>query len=71
MLTLPFRLAATLFIALFCASSLVRRAVAGVLVATGIVAAQHGNDFSAMASATQDETVLATVLMALASIVSG
>lgn len=50
MLTLPFRLAATLFIALFCASSLVRRAVAGVAVSAAIVAAQHEQAFSALAS---------------------
>ena len=42
MLTLPFRIATSIFIALFCASSLVRRAVAGVIVSALLVAAQHG-----------------------------
>jgi hypothetical protein len=51
MLTLPFRLAASLFIALFFASSLFRRAVAGVAVSAAIVAAQHEQVFSAFASA--------------------
>ncbi len=50
MLTLPFRLAATIFIALFCASSLVRRAVAGVAVSAAIVAAQHEQAFTAFAA---------------------
>jgi len=64
MLTLPFRLAATLFIALFCASSLVRRAVAGVAVSAAIVASQHEQAFSAFAAAaTGDGTLKALVLL--------
>jgi hypothetical protein len=63
MLTLPFRLAATLFIALFCASSLVRRAVAGVAVSAAIVASQHEQAFSTFAAAaTEDGTLKALVL---------
>lgn len=64
MLTLPFRLAATLFIALFCASSLVRRAVAGVAVSAAIVASQHEQAFSAFAAAaTEEGTLKALVLL--------
>jgi hypothetical protein len=50
MLTLPFRIAFSIFLALFCASSLVRRAVAGIAVSAVIVAAQHGDAFSAFAA---------------------
>jgi hypothetical protein len=71
MLTLPFRLAATAFIALFFASSLVRRAVAGVVVSCVIVAAQHEQAFSALATATQGESGLAATFSALAMLVSG
>jgi hypothetical protein len=71
MLTLPFRLAATLFIALFCASGLVRRAVAGIAVSAAIVAAQHGGDLGTLAPSTQAEPGLAQILIALASAVSG
>ena len=64
MLTLPFRLAATLFIALFCASRLVRRAVAGVAVSAAIVASQHKQSVSAFAAAaTEDGTLKALVLL--------
>jgi hypothetical protein len=63
MLTLPFRLAATLFIALFCASSLVRRAVAGVVVSAAIVASQHEQSFSAFAAATEEGTLKALMLL--------
>jgi hypothetical protein len=64
MLTLPFRLAVTLFIALFCASSLVRRAVAGIVVSVAIVAFQHQQAFSAFAAAaTEDGTLKALMLL--------
>ena len=62
MITLPFRLAATLFIALFCASSLVRRAVAGIVVSALIVASQHEQAFSALAAAS-DEGTLRTLML--------
>jgi hypothetical protein len=67
MLTLPFRLAATLFIALFCASSLVRRAVAGVVVATAIVAYQHEQAFSAFAAAATEEGTLKALMLLMGS----
>jgi hypothetical protein len=71
MLTLPFRLAASLFIALFCASSLVRRAVAGIVVSAAIVATQHEPAFSAFAAAAEDESALAATLAALAMFIGG
>jgi hypothetical protein len=71
MLTLPFRLAATLFIALFCASSLVRRAVAGIAVSAAIVAAQHEHAFSAFAAAATEDTGPAGLLAALALLIGG
>jgi hypothetical protein len=64
MLTLPFRLAGSLFIALFFASSLFRRAVAGVAVSAAIVAAQHEQFLSAFA--TSDGGTLAALLQLLA-----
>jgi hypothetical protein len=65
MLTLPFRLALTVFIALFCASSLVRRAVAGIAVSAAIVAFQHEQAFSAFAAtAAEDGTLKALLLLA-------
>lgn len=64
MLTLPFRLAASLFIALFFASSLFRRAVAGVAVSAAIVASQHEQVFSAFA--TSDGGALQALLLMLA-----
>jgi hypothetical protein len=63
MLTLPFRLAASVFIALFFASSLVRRAVAGVVVSAAIVAAQHEQAFSAFASAAGENGTLQALLL--------
>jgi hypothetical protein len=66
MLTLPFRLAATIFIALFCASSLVRRAVAGVVVSAAIVAAQHEQSLNALASAASGEGALEALLLLVA-----
>ena len=71
MLTLPFRLAFSLFIALFCASSLVRRAVAGVAVSAAIVAAQHQQDFTALAQASDGGQGLASTLAALAQFIGG
>ena len=62
MITLPFRLAATLFIALFCASSLVRRAVAAVAVSALLVAWQHEQAFSAFAA--EGGTLKALLLLA-------
>jgi hypothetical protein len=71
MLTLPFRLAFSLFIALFCASSLVRRAVAGVAVSAAIVAAQHQQDFTALAQVSDGGQGLASTLAALAQFIGG
>ena len=71
MLTLPFRLAASLFIALFCASSLVRRAVAGIVVSAAIVAAQHEQAFSAFAAAATEDAGPAGLLTALALLIGG
>jgi hypothetical protein len=67
MLTLPFRLAATLFIALFCASSLVRRAVAGIVVSVAIVAFQHQQTFSAFAAAATEEGTLKALMLLMGS----
>lgn len=67
MLTLPFRLAATLFIALFCASSLVRRAVAGIVVSAVIVAFQHQQTFSAFAAAATEEGTLKALMLLMGS----
>jgi hypothetical protein len=67
MLTLPFRLAATLFIALFCASSLVRRAVAGIVVSAAIVAFQHQQTFSAFATAATEEGTLKALMLLMGS----
>ena len=63
MLTLPFRLAFTVFIALFCASSLVRRAVAGVAVSAALVATQHEQAFSSFASAAAEGGTLEALLL--------
>jgi uncharacterized protein (UPF0261 family) len=71
MLTLPFRLAASLFITLFIASSLVRRAVAGVAVSAMIVAAQHEQAFNAFTAAAEDESAVAATLTALAMFIRG
>ena len=71
MLTLPFRLAASLFIALFCASSLVRRAVAGIAVSAAIVAAQHQQDFTALALPPEGGQGLASTLAALVQFIGG
>ena len=49
MLTLPFRIAASIFLALFCASGLVRRACAGIAVSAAIVAAQNQEARDALA----------------------
>ncbi|MCA3573208.1 MAG: hypothetical protein IOC86_04775 [Aestuariivirga sp.] len=64
MLTLPFRLAASLFIALFFASSLFRRAVAGVAVSAAIVATQHEQVFNAFAAS--DGGTLQALMLLLA-----
>ncbi len=66
MLTLPFRLAASLFITLFIASSLVRRAVAGVAVAAAIVASQHEQAFSAFASEAGESGTLKALILLIA-----
>ena len=71
MLTLPFRLAASLFITLFIASSFVRRAVAGIAVSAAIVAAQHEQAFTALASATQGDSALGATFTALAMLTGG
>jgi hypothetical protein len=71
MLTLPFRIALSIFIALFCASSLVRRAVAGIVVSAIIVAAQHEQAFSAFASETGEAGGVASTLYALAMLIGG
>ena len=71
MLTLPFRLAASLFIMLFCASSLVRRAVAGIVVSAAIVAAQHEQAFSAFAVADGGEMGVAHTVKALLVMMGG
>ena len=63
MLTLPFRLAFTVFIALFCASGLVRRAVAGIAVSAAIVAVQHEQSFSSFASAAAEDGTLKALLL--------
>jgi hypothetical protein len=67
MLTLPFRLAATLFIALFCASSLVRRAVAGLAVSAAIVASQHEQTLSAFAAAASEDGTLKALMLLMGS----
>jgi hypothetical protein len=69
MLTLPFRLAATLFIALFCASSLVRRAVAGVAISAFIVALQHDGTADLLAASGSGD--LSSVLTVLAELYRG
>ena len=71
MLTLPFRLAATIAIALFCYSRLVRRAVAGLAVSTAIVAAQHGELLDALAGNTAEEATLGSAVRALVLLVAG
>jgi len=58
MLTLPFRIAASVFFALFCASSLVRRACAGVAVSAAIVAMQNQEARDALAHADQSLQVI-------------
>lgn len=71
MLTLPFRLAFSLFVALFLASSLVRRAVAGVAVSAAIVAMQHEQAFSAFATVAQGETGLGPAISAVVQLILG
>lgn len=58
MLTLPFRIAASIFLALFCASGLVRRACAGIAVSAAIVAAQNQEARDALAHADQSLQVI-------------
>ena len=70
MLTLPFRLAFSLFIALFCASSLVRRAVAGIAVSAAIVASQHEAAFQAF-TASGSGTENASLVRMLLEMVAG
>ena len=69
MLTLPFRIAASIFIALFCASSLVRRAVAGVIVSALIVAAQHGALTPLLSGAAQSDAANDSALRLLLHII--
>lgn len=71
MLTLPFRLAASLFIVLFCASKLFRRAVAGVAVSAAIVAFQHEEAANALVTAGADQTGIAATFQALAMMMGG
>ncbi|MFN4141107.1 hypothetical protein [Aestuariivirga sp.] len=71
MLTLPFRIAATIAIALFCYSRLVRRAVAGLAVSTAIVAAQHGELLQAAAAGSAEGAPLGTAFRALLLLVAG
>lgn len=71
MLTLPFRLAFSLFVALFLASSLVRRAVAGIVVSAMIVAAQHESAFSAFAAAGQGDAAATSTLGTLIQLILG
>lgn len=71
MLTFPFRLLGTLFFVLFCSSRLVRRAVAGIVVSTLIVAAQHQDLLGSAAMAAGDGATLSVTLKALLGLVSG
>lgn len=72
MLTLPFRIAATVFITLFLASSLVRRAVAGVAVSAVIVFAQNENAFSAFGAVAQgDNTGIGPAISAVVQLILG
>ena len=71
MLTLPFRLAATIFITLFLSSSLVRRAVAGIAVSAAIVAMQHEPAFTAFATVAQGETGIGPAFSAVVQLILG
>jgi hypothetical protein len=71
MLTLPFRIAAIIFITLFLSSSLVRRAVAGVAVSAAIVAMQHEQAFTAVATLARGETGYGPALSAVVQLILG
>lgn len=71
MLTLPFRLAFSLFVALFLASSLVRRAVAAIAVSALIVAAQHEQAFSAFATVTGGDAGIGPAISAVVQLILG
>lgn len=71
MLTLPFRLAFTIFLTLFCASRIVRRAVAGIAVSAAIVAAQNAEAFQSLAAPAQHEAGLAATVRVLAAFLGG
>ena len=71
MLTLPFRLAATVFFTLFVASSLFRRAVAGVAVSAAIVFVQHEAAFSALAAVSQGDAGIGPTLSAVVQLILG
>jgi hypothetical protein len=71
MLTLPFRLAATVFVTLFVASSLFRRAVAGVAVSAAIVFAQHENAFSVFGAVAQGDAGIGPALSAVVQLILG
>lgn len=71
MLTLPFRLALSVFITLFLASSLMRRAVAGLAVSAAIVFAQNEQAFSSVATFVQGEPGFGAALSAVVQFVLG
>jgi len=66
MITLPFRLLATVAIALFFASKWVRRAVAAVAVSAVIVALQNQDALQALAGEQSGQVSLLQALSALA-----
>jgi len=71
LLTLPIRLALLVFFTLLMASSLMRRLVAGIVVSALIVASQHEQAFTALASAAGDDMSFAGLLTALAAFAGG